>query len=101
MKKKDADGNTIVDEDGEPVLEQEYSVDTGTVLTINTKTKKLYNGDTELKDISAALTPQKMEFIKAGGSYAVVFGKKLQTFAAKVLGIDVPQVYADFKRNFN
>ena len=61
VKQKDADGNTIVDEDGEPVLKQEYSVDTGTVLTINTKTKKLYNGDKELKDISAALTPQKME----------------------------------------
>ena len=38
-----------------------------------------------------------MEFIKAGGSYAVVFGKKLQTFACKVLGIDVPQVYAASK----
>lgn len=97
VKQKDAEGNTIVDEDGEPILKQEYSVETGTVLTINTKTKKLYNGDKELKDISAALTPQKMEFIKAGGSYAVVFGKKLQTFAAKVLGIDVPQVYATSK----
>jgi aconitate hydratase 2/2-methylisocitrate dehydratase len=32
--------------------------------------------------------------MKAGGSYAVVFGKKLQTFAAKVLGISAPQVYA-------
>lgn len=97
VKQKDAEGNTIVDEDGEPILKQEYSVETGTVLTINTKTKKLYNGDKELKDISTALTPQKMEFIKAGGSYAVVFGKKLQTFAAKVLGIDVPQVYATSK----
>ncbi|CAM1358298.1 bifunctional aconitate hydratase 2 and 2-methylisocitrate dehydratase [Tenacibaculum sediminilitoris] len=97
VKQKDAEGNTIVDEDGEPVLKQEYSVETGTVLTINTKTKKLYNGDKELKDISAALTPQKMEFIKSGGSYAVVFGKKLQTFAAKVLGIEVPQVYATSK----
>ncbi|GAB5419042.1 MAG: bifunctional aconitate hydratase 2/2-methylisocitrate dehydratase [Crocinitomicaceae bacterium] len=97
VKKKDAEGNTVVDADGEPVLEQTYSVETGTVLTINTKTKKLYNGDQELKDISTALTPQKMEFIKAGGSYAVVFGKKLQTFAAKVLGIEVPQVYATSK----
>ena len=97
VKQKDAEGNTVVDEEGEPVLKQEYSVDTGTVFTINTKTKKLYNGDEELKDISAALTPQKMEFIKAGGSYAVVFGKKLQTFACKVLGIDVPQVYATSK----
>lgn len=97
VKQKDADGNTIVDEDGEPVLKQVYSVDTGTVLTINTKKKKLYKGDKELKDISSALTPQKMEFIRAKGSYAVVFGKKLQTFACKALGIDVPQVYAASK----
>ena len=97
VKQKDDQGNTILDSDGEPVLQQEYSVETGTVLTINTKDKKLYSGKTVLKDISAALTPQKMEFIKAGGSYAVVFGKKLQTFAAKVLGIDLPQVYAASK----
>ena len=97
VKKKDADGNTVLNEDGEPVLEQTYSVETGTVLTINTKTKKLYNGVKELKDVSAALNPQKMEFIKAGGSYAVVFGKKLQTIAAKILGVDAPQVYATSK----
>ncbi len=97
VKQKDADGNTVVDEDGEAILKEEYSVATGTVLTINTKTKKLYNGDKELKDISTALTPPKMEFIKAGGSYAVVFGKKLQTFACKVLDIDVPEVYSASK----
>lgn len=97
VQKKDADGNTIRNADGEPVLEQTYSVETGTVLTINTKEKKLYNGDQELMDISAALTPQKVEFIKAGGSYAVVFGKKLQTFAAKALGIDAPTVFAPSK----
>ena len=96
-KQKDADGNTVVDADGEPVLKQTYSVETGTVLTINTKTKKLYNGDKELKDISTALTPPKMEFIKAGGSYAVVFGKKVQTIACKILEIDIPQVYATSK----
>jgi len=97
VKQKDAEGNTVRDEDGEPVLEEMYSVETGTVLTINTKEKKLYNADKELKDISTAFTPQKMEFMKAGGSYAVVFGKKLQTFAAKTLGIDAPQVYATSK----
>ena len=97
VKQKDENGNTIVDEDGEPILKQVYSVSTGTVLTINTKEKKLYHGKTELKDISSALTPQKKEFIRAGGSYAVVFGKKLQTFAAKVLQIEVPQVYATSK----
>ncbi|WP_436716783.1 bifunctional aconitate hydratase 2/2-methylisocitrate dehydratase [Roseiconus lacunae] len=97
VKKTDADGKVVVDADGEPILEQAYSVDTGTVLTINTKEKKLYKGDQELIDISSALTPQKMEFMKAGGSYAVVFGKKLQTFAAQTLGVDVPPVFAPSK----
>ena len=91
----DADGELIVDADGEAVLENTYSVDTGTIFTINTKTKKLYSeSGEELMDISSAFTPQKIEFMKAGGSYAVVFGKKLQTSAAKILGIDVPAVYA-------
>ncbi|WP_136465664.1 bifunctional aconitate hydratase 2/2-methylisocitrate dehydratase [Flagellimonas onchidii] len=97
VKKYDAEGNLVVDDEGEPILEQAYSVDTGTVFTINTKTKKLYNGDQELMDVSSAFTPQKMEFMRAGGSYAVVFGKKLQTFAAKMLGIDVPLVFAPSK----
>ncbi|AUC82005.1 bifunctional aconitate hydratase 2/2-methylisocitrate dehydratase [Lacinutrix sp. Bg11-31] len=97
VQQKDAEGNTVRDENGEPILKETYSVATGTILTINTKEKKLYNGDKELKDISAAFTPQKMEFMKAGGSYAVVFGKKLQTFAAKTLGIEAPQVYATAK----
>ena len=97
VKKRDAEGNPVLDKDGEPVLEEAYSVATGTVLTINTKEKKLYNGDQELIDISGALTPQKMEFMKACGSYAIVFGKKLQTFAANILGIDIPPVYAPSK----
>jgi len=97
VKKMDANGEVVRDADGEIVLEQTYSVETGSVLTINTKTKKLYNGDKELVDISRALTPQKVEFIKAGGSYAIVFGKKLQTFAAKTLGVDLPPVFAPSK----
>ncbi|WP_207428227.1 bifunctional aconitate hydratase 2/2-methylisocitrate dehydratase [Pedobacter sp. SYSU D00535] len=97
VKKLDANGNIVRDENGEPVLEQVYSVASGTVLTINTKTKKLYKGDQELIDISRSFTPQKLEFIKAGGSYAVVFGKKLQTFAAKLLEIEIPLVYAPSK----
>lgn len=97
VKKVDAEGNTVTDENGDAVLEEAYSVATGTVLTINTKEKKLYNGDKELVDVSSAFTPQKVEFMKAGGSYAVVFGKKLQTFAAETLGIETPLVYAPSK----
>lgn len=97
VKKLDENGNVVRNESGDPVLEEVYSVATGTVLTINTKTKKLYNGDKELIDISKAFTPQKIEFIKAGGSYAIVFGKKLQTFASKTLGIPIVPVYAPSK----
>ncbi len=97
VKKLDANGDPVRNESGDPILEEVYSVATGTVLTINTKKKKLYKGDEELIDISKAFTPQKIEFIKAGGSYAIVFGKKLQTFAAKTLGIDVVSVFAPSK----
>ncbi len=97
VKQKDESGKTIRDEEGEPILKEAYSVATGTILTVNTREKKLYKGDQELIDISESLTPQKAEFIKAGGSYAIVFGKKLQTFASTTLGIDVLPVYAPSK----
>lgn len=97
VKKVDENGEVVRNENGDPILDEVYSVATGTVLTINTKTKKLYNGEVELKDISKSFTPQKLEFIKAGGSYAIVFGKKIQTFAAKTLGIEAPLVFAPSK----
>ncbi|MBL6874825.1 MAG: bifunctional aconitate hydratase 2/2-methylisocitrate dehydratase [Flavobacteriales bacterium] len=96
-KKKDNNGNTIINNNGEPILEEIYSVKTGTLLTINTKKKKLFKGDKEVSDVSAAFTPQKMEFMRAGGSYAIVFGKKLQTLAAKILNIEMPIVFATSK----
>lgn len=99
VKKLDENGKPILNNDGNPVLEQRYSVETGTVLTINTKTKKLYSegGKDELVDMAGSFTPQKMEFMKAGGSYAIVFGMKLQTFAAETLGIEAPAVFAPSK----
>ena len=97
VKQKDEAGSTRRDENGDIILKEAYSVATGTVLTVNTKEKKLYKGETVLTDISEALTPQKVEFIRAGGSYAIVFGKKLQAFAAKVLNIDFVSVYANSK----
>ena len=99
VKKVDQDGNPILNNDGNPVLEQRYSVETGTVLTINTKEKKLFSedGSEELVDMADSFTPQKVEFMKAGGSYAIVFGKKLQTFACETLGIPLKSAFAPSK----
>ena len=99
VKKLDEDGSPILNNDENPILEQAYSVETGSVLTINTKDKKLYDEVTgrELVDVSSSFTPQKVEFIKAGGSYAIVFGKKLQNFAAKTLGIELKSAFAPSK----
>ena len=99
VKKTDDNGQYIIDKDGNPILEEIYSVKTGTVLTINTETKKLYDEkeEIELTDISASFTPQKIEFMKAGGSYAIVFGKKLQAFACNTLGLELESVYAPSK----
>lgn len=75
-----------------------YSVETGTVLKIDAKNRKLRDeSGNELVDVAAAFTPQKMEFMKAGSSYAIVFGKKLQTFAAQTLGIEATPVFAPNK----
>ena len=99
VKNKDSDGNVILNNDGEPILEQAYSVETGTVFTINTKKRKLYNSDEnkELADISSSFTEQKVEFMKAGGSYSIVFGKKLQNFASRVLKKNPVAVFASPK----
>ncbi|MDD9716681.1 bifunctional aconitate hydratase 2/2-methylisocitrate dehydratase [Dinoroseobacter sp. PD6] len=99
VKKVDADGNPILNNDGNPILEQKYSVDTGTVLKIDTKARKLMSADggEELADVSSAFSPQAVEFMKAGGSYAVVFGKKLQTLAAETLGVEPTPVFAPAK----
>ncbi|MCR6636525.1 bifunctional aconitate hydratase 2/2-methylisocitrate dehydratase [Devosia sp.] len=98
VKKTGEDGKPILNNEGNPILEQKYSVETGTVLTIDAKTKKLRDeAGNELVDIASAFTPQKTEFMKAGSSYAIVFGKKLQTFAAQTLGVTAPQVFAPNK----
>ncbi len=96
VKKVDGDGKVILNNDGNPILEQKYSVETGTVLKIDTKNKKLMNedGSEELVDISSAFSPQKTEFMVAGSSYAIVFGKKLQSFAAETLGVEPTPVFA-------
>ena len=96
VKKLDSDGNPILNNDGNPILEQRFSVDTGTVFKINTKDKKMYDalGKEELVDATSSFTPQKLEFIKAGGAYGIVFGKKLQSFACDTLGLKTKSVFA-------
>ena len=96
VKKIGEDGKPLLNNDGNPVLEQKYSVETGTVLTINTKAKKLYSedGSEELVALDDSFTPQKVEFMKAGGSYAIVFGKKLQSFACETLGVPLKSAFA-------
>ncbi len=95
-KKLDSEGRPILNNDGNPILKQNYSVETGTDLIINTKEKKLYDAKSgkELVDLSDAFSPQKIEFMKAGGSYAVVFGKKLQSQACNILNVPLKEVYA-------
>ena len=85
------------------MLEQKYSVETGTVFKINTKEKKLFNeqGDEEMVDLSSSFNPQKVEFMKAGGSYAIVFGKKLQSFACETLDIELKSAYAPSKEVYH
>ncbi len=98
VKKIGEDGKPILNNDGNPILEQKFSVETGTVLTLDAKGKMLRDETgKELVDVAAAFTPQKMEFMKAGSSYAIVFGKKLQTFAAQTLGVEPTPVFAPNK----
>lgn len=98
VKKLGEDGKPILNNDGNPILEQKYPVETGTVLKIDAKNRKLRDENgTELVDLASSFTPQKMEFMKAGSSYAIVFGKKLQTFAAETLGVDATPVFAPNK----
>ena len=102
VKKIGSDGKPILNNDNSPILEEKYSVETGTILKINSKQKKLFNenGDEELADLTSSFTPQKLEFMKAGGSYAIVFGKKLQNFACKVLDVELNSAFAPSKEIF-
>jgi aconitate hydratase 2/2-methylisocitrate dehydratase len=99
VKKVDSNSKPVMNNDGNVVLEQTYSVETGTVLTINTKDKKLFDetGEKELVDMSSSFTPQKVEFMKAGGSYAIVFGKKLQSVSCEILGVNLKSAFAPSK----
>ncbi|OUU62771.1 MAG: bifunctional aconitate hydratase 2/2-methylisocitrate dehydratase [Alphaproteobacteria bacterium TMED62] len=99
-KKLDSKGNIILNNDNSPILQQNYSVKSGTVLTINTREKALFNESSskKLADLSESFTPQKIEFMKAGGSYAIVFGKKLQNTACNILKIPINNVFASSKK---
>ena len=61
VKMTDEQGEPLLSNRDEPILREKYSVATGTVMTINTKKKKLYSedGSEELVDLSSSFTPQK------------------------------------------
>ena len=61
VKKTGSDGKVILNNDGSPILEEIYSVATGTVLTINAKDKKLCgeDGKEELVDVSASFSARE------------------------------------------
>jgi aconitase B len=42
-----------------------------------------------------------MEFMKAGGSYAIVFGKKLQTIACETLGVPLKSAVCVVERDYH
>ncbi len=59
-KKTGDDGKPILNNDGNPILEQQFSVETGTVLKINVKNKQLCDEQGNvLVDVASAFTPQK------------------------------------------
>ncbi|MFT4056370.1 MAG: bifunctional aconitate hydratase 2/2-methylisocitrate dehydratase, partial [Novosphingobium sp.] len=65
VKQIGEDGKPILNNDGNPVLEEKFSVETGTILKIDVRNKKLTDeAGNELVDVAAAFTPQKMEFMK-------------------------------------
>ena len=96
--KLDANGEPVLDDEGDAVLEQKFSIDTGTVLTINTKTKKLYNedGTEELCDIASALLHRSSSSFVPKAPTRLSW-QETQTTAAGILGIPVPPVYATSK----
>jgi len=98
VKKEGPDGEVIMGNDGKPLLEQTYSVETGDVLSIDMKNEVLRDeAGKELVGISSSLTPQKQEFMRAGGSYEIVFGKRLQALAAETVGVEPAAVFAPAK----
>ena len=78
VKKMGEDGKPILNNDGNPILEQKYSVETGTVLTINSKKKAIQRRRRRAGRYVRTFTPQKIEFMKAGGSYALSLVKSFK-----------------------
>lgn len=69
VKMTDAAGKPVLNAEGNPVLEQTFSVASGTVLGIDTKARKLHDAARNvLVDRASAFTPQRAEFMRAGGS---------------------------------
>ena len=99
VKKLDANGEPILDDDGEPGARAGVLGRHGHCAHHQHQDEEALrrDGHEGAARHLLGLTPQKLRVHPRQGSYAVVFGKKLQTTAAGILGIDVPPVYAKSK----
>ena len=102
VKKIGEDGKPLLNNDGNAVLGAEiFGRDRHGADHQHQGQKTCYSedGSQELVDVADSFTPQKVEFMKAGGSYAIVFGKKLQNFACETLGRCADPGFCALERN--
>ena len=79
VKQLDADGNPILDENGDPVLEQAYSVEPVRSSRLIPGRRSCIRAIRNWLTSLLPLRPRKLNSSARIGFYAIVFGKKLQT----------------------
>ena len=84
-KTYDKKGDLILNENGEPILKRNFQLIQVLYLLSILKLKNFILVMMRLWTYLHHLLLKKLEFMRAGGSYQIVFGKKLQTFAANTL----------------
>ena len=88
----------MLGDDGGDRVGRSIPVATGTVLTINTKEKKLYHGGDEPVDVAQSFTPQKRSLRRRWFVCRRIW-QEVQTFAAGVLGINCRPYLPQLKRS--
>ena len=100
VKKLDEDGKPILNNDGDPILEEKYSVATGTVMTINTKDKKALQRRRQRKAgrYGRVLHPAKSGVHEGGRVLRDrPLARSSRTFACEALDIEMKSAFAPAK----